>query len=304
MSTLINLMIKIILLVSLGWGLKKAGVINDELQKGISSLLMTAVLPLNILASSCQELTKEYINGTVLTVIFSVIYYVGTIVIMTILSKPMHVNEKQKKLIITMSVFANTGFIGFPLVEEMFGSSCMIYAVIYNLFYNLFFYTYGVYLLSNDGKANVKMVLKTPVTVSSFLAVVIFWGQIPLPEVVISTFSTVGAMTVPLSMIIIGCTLADMRLIEVLKDKQAYLVSALRLVVFPAVAFVVFKLLGVSGNVAGICVLITALPSGSLNVIVAQQQDCEPEFAGRAVVQSMVFMVVTLVGVFWGIQRL
>lgn len=304
MHTLWNLMIKIVLMVFLGWVLKKKRVINEELQKGITELLMTAVLPLSMIAGSCQKLTTESVKGTVLTVVFSFLYYVSILVIMRLLTKPMKVDEKKKRLIVTMTAFANTGFIGFPLVEEMFGASCMIYAVIYNLFYNLFFYTYGMYLLDKEGKSDLKMLFKTPVTVSSFLAILIFLGQIPLPKVIISTFTTVGDMTVPLSMIVIGCTLADMHLIEVLKDKYAFLVSGLRLLVLPALALGVFKVLGISGAAAGCCVLLTALPVGSLNVIVAQKNDCEPEFAGRTVVQSMVFMVVTLIGVFWGIQRL
>ena len=48
--------------------------------------------------------------------------------------------------------------------------------------------------------------------------------------------------------------------------------------------------------------LITGLPSGSLNVIVAQQQESEPDFAARAVVQSMVYMVVSLPVLVWAME--
>lgn len=304
MGVLINLMIKILLMVGLGFLLKKTDVINDELQKGISNLLVTAVLPLNIIASSCQELTKESIHGTVFAAVFAFLYYIGTLLIMKLYSKHLQLNENCRKLMITMAVFANTGFIGFPLVEEMFGSQNMIYAVIYNMFYQIFFYTYGMYLLSKDGTVNIWAIFKAPVTIASFLSLVIFLGQIPLPEVVVSTFTSIGAMTVPLSMFVIGCSIADIKLVEVIKDKYSYLISVLRLLVFPALAFLILKMAGVRGTVAGICVLITALPSGSLNVIVAQQQDSEPEFAARAVVQSMVFMIVSLPLVFWAIQKL
>ena len=299
MSVLLNLMIKIVLMVGLGWGLKKRKVINDELQKGISNLLMTAVLPFNIIASSCQELTKESLYGTIFVAVFSIIYYIGTLLVMTVMSRHLRLTDKCKKLMITMAVFANTGFIGFPLVEELFGASALIYAVIYNMFYQVFFYTYGMYLLSSDGKVSVADIFRAPVTIASFLALVVFLGQIPIPEVILDTCSTVGAMTVPLSMIVIGCTLADMKLVEVMKDKYGYLISGLRLVAFPMVALVMLKALGVSGTVAGICVLITGLPSGSLNVIVAQQQESEPDFAARAVVQSMVYMVVSLPVLVW-----
>lgn len=302
MSVLVNLMIKIMLMVGLGIGLKKKGVITEELQKGLSNLLMTAVLPLNIIASSRQEQTGSFLRGTIFVAVFAFLYYIGAIIVMTLLTKKMKLNQKCKNLMVTMAVFANTGFIGFPLVEELFGNSSIIYAVIYNLFYNLFFYTYGMSLLSSDGKANLKEILKMPVTIASFVSILFFLGQVHLPEAVQSTCQTVGAMTVPLSMIVIGCTIADIKLIEVMKDRYAYINTVLRLLVFPAISILVLKLLGYSGTVAGLCVLITGLPSGTLNVIVAQQQDCEPEFAAKPVVQSMVFMIVALPVLFWMIR--
>lgn len=299
MSVLINLMIKIILMVGFGIVLKKKGVITEELQKGLSNLLMTAVLPMNIIASSRQELTENSLKGTIFVAVFVFMYYIGAIVVMTLLTKKMNLNRKRKNLMVTMAVFANTGFIGFPLVEELFGNASIIYAVIYNLFYNLFFYTYGMYLLSNDGKTNLKGILKMPVTIASFISILFFLGQVELPIAVHSTFLTVGAMTVPLSMMVIGCTIADIKLVEVMTDRYAYINTVLRLLVFPAISILLLKGLGCSGTVAGLCVLITGLPSGSLNVIVAQQQDCEPEFAAKTVVQSMVFMIVALPVLFW-----
>jgi len=304
MSVLINLMLKIMLMVGLGVLLKKKGVLNNDLEKGISNLLVTAILPLNIIASSNQELTKESMNGTMFVVAFAFIYYIGAIAIMYLLSRKMNVKQSCRNLMITMGVFANTGFIGFPLVEEIFGTSSIIYAVIYNLFYNIFFYTYGMYLLCGKGKAKVTDILKKPVTIASFLAIILFLGQISLPYAVQSTFSSIGAMTVPLSMFVIGCSIAEIKWSEVLCNAYSYIVSIMRLVIFPLIAYGILKGLHISGTVAGICILITGLPSGSLNVIVAKQEDCEPEFAARAVVQSMIFMVISLPLLFWLIKTL
>ena len=304
MSVLVNLMIKIVLMVGLGALLKKTNVITNELQKGISNLLVTAVLPLNIIASSSQELTEESMHGAIFAAIFGLLYYAIALIILKMISRRLNLSESKKKLFITMGAFANTGFIGFPFVEEMFGASTIIYAVIYNLCYQVYFYTYGMYLLSKEGKTNIWTIFKTPVTISSFLAIILFVGQISLPAPVQSAFSTVGAMTVPLSMFAIGCTLVDMNFIEVIKDKYSYLISAIRLLIFPVIAYGILKAFHITGTVASICILITGLPSGSLNVIVAQQQDCEPEFAARAVVQTMILMVISLPFLFWLIQTL
>ncbi len=299
MNVLINLMIKIVLMVFLGWVLKKREVITDDLQDGITNLLMTAVLPLNIIGSSCQKMTGEALNGTLLTAIFSFGYYIVILAVMYLVSRHLSVNENRKKLIVTMTAFANTGFIGFPLTEELFGVTGLIYAVVYNVAYNMFFYTVGIYLLSEDGKMRIQDFFKKEVTLTSFLGIFLFLLNIPVPEVIVSTCQTVGSMTVPLSMIVIGCTLADMNVFSVLTNGYGYLVTILRLVILPLIAFGVLKTIGVSGAGAGVCILLTGLPSGTLNVIVAQQHDCEPEFAASVVVQSMIFMIVSLPMLVW-----
>ena len=77
-------------------------------------------------------------------------------------------------------------------------------------------------------------------------------------------------------------------------DKYSYLVSLIRMLILPAIMFLILLVLKLPFGIAGTCAVLTALPCGSLNVIYAEQYNCEPEFASRTVVQTMVFMVVTL----------
>lgn len=54
------------------------------------------------------------------------------------------------------------------------------------------------------------------------------------------------------------------------------------------------KIIAVPNTVFMPMVLLTALPSGSLNVILAKEYDCEPDFASRTVILSMILIIVTL----------
>lgn len=293
-NTLLAILGKILLMVLFGFILKKLGIINNEFQKGLSNLLLNAILPVSILSSASNPFSKELSKGLIITAVACLIYYVSTLILTHLITGVFKTDTATKKIFITMSVFANVGFIGFPMANELFGNNGMFYAVIYNMFYQIFFFTYGTNLLSNEGKFNVSSIFKSPVTLSSFVAIIIYLSPYRFPKFINESLSTVGGMMVPLSMIIIGCTLVDMKLKEILKDKYSYFVSLLRLVIFPLIIIGILLLIGIKGEVAVVIAVLTGLPSGSLNVILAEQYNCNPKYAARTVIQSMVLMIVIL----------
>lgn len=291
---LFNLLGKIAVMVLFGYLLKKTGIINEELQKGLSNLLLKAILPASILSSSANEFSKESAMGLGITAIACSIYYLLTLIICHFIGKSFKTDDDSKKIFVTMSVFANVGFMGFPVISELFGSNGMLYAVIYNMIFQLFFFTYGINLLSSQGKLDLSSIFKSPVTLTSLIAIIIYISPYRFPSFINESLSTIGEIMVPLSMMIIGCTLVGINLKDILKDKYSYLVSLLRLIIFPIATIVIFKLSGVKSDAAPVIAILTALPSGSLNVILAQQYDCNPQYAARTVIQSMLLMIFTL----------
>lgn len=285
---------KIFLMVLFGYILKKLKIITDQFQSQLSNLLIKAILPISILSSSCNEFSKELSKGLLITAIVCLIYYISSLFIITMVSKKLHVNKETKKIFITMTVFANVGFIGFPIATELFGNDGILYAVIYNMFFQIFFFTYGTNLLSNKGSFKITDLLNSPVTISSFLAIIIYLSPFRFPLFISESLSTVGGMMVPLSMMIIGCSLVGIKPSEILKDKYSYLVSLLRLVLLPLITFLCLLVFDIKGEVAIIITILTALPSGSLNAILAEQYNCNPKYATRTVVQTMVLMIITL----------
>ena len=167
--------------------------------------------------------------------------------------------------------------------------------MIYNLLYQLFFFTYGISKL--DGvktRFRPKNLYTNVVTIVSVISIGIFVSPLRLPSTVVSTLSTISGATVPISMLIIGASLATIKLPSILKDGYSYIVSALRLIVFPVLLLLVLRTLNLSSVVVATCVVMTALPCGSLNVIYAQRSDCDSEYAVRTVIRTMLLMIVTI----------
>ena len=293
-ETIINLIIKIFLMIAFGYFLKKRQVITPDLQKGLTNLLLKAILPVSVLSSSNTEFTPAASQNMLYAAAIDAGYYIAALIAMTLLSKILPLKKGARNIFVTMTVFANTAFVGFPLVTELYGEKALIYAVIYNIFYQLIFFTYGISILSGNMKFQFKAIYLNPVTIASFLSIAVFLSPFRFPAAIASTFSTVGGMTVPISMLIIGCSLADIKILQIMRDFYSYLVSALRLIIFPVCLMIVLKIMKIPFEVAAVCVIMTALPSGSLNAIYAEQYQCEPEYATRTVVQTMAFMIVSI----------
>ena len=285
---------KIAVMIALGYTLRKIDIITESLQKGLTNILLKAIMPLSILMSANYAFNSALFHGMLIVAAAAVGFYVIGLTGMTFFSKTLSLQENERKIIVTMTVFANTGFVGFPIMLALFGQPGLLLAVIFNMFYNLFMYTYGINLLSGKGGYDIKSILLNPITIASIASIVIFVSPFRFPAILASPIEDIGAMSVPISMIIMGASLAKIPLLDILKDKYSYLVSGIRLVLFPLLMLLVMRLLSVSSLTATVCVLMAALPCGTMNVIFAEKYDCAPEFASRTVIQSLLLMIITL----------
>lgn len=289
-----NLLIKILVMTLFGFFLRRVGVITEQLQKDLNGLLLKGILPITILMSSQNKFSMEAANNMLLTVLIAGTYYVISLIIIFIISRPIKLTEKGKNVFITMAVFANVGFIGFPVIQELYGMEGTLYTIVYNICYQLTFFTIGISLLSSQKQIHIKMLYTNPVTISSVLSVFLFITQIRIPESIAIGLTAIGSMTAPISLMLIGCSLSSINMKEILLDKYSYLVSFVRMLLFPVIMLIMLKILNIPSVIAGTCAILTGLPSGSLNVMYAEKFNCEPKFASRTVIQTMALMAGTL----------
>lgn len=238
-ETLFNSLLELFLLVALGFSLRKWNLVGDKTVDELTGILLTVILPFSIVASGNESCSGEMMTNVGLSFLIVSLYYILAFIISFLAFKPFARNEETRASSINMAVFANTGFIGIPLSQIMYGQKGMIYAVIYNLIYNVFLFTFGVRLF--DGKSSVKECLKgiflDPLSISSILAIALFFSPVKLPAPVNSFFSTVGNMSSPLSMMIIGAWLVGVDFRNIIKRPLGYYVSLVRLIVLPLLVY-------------------------------------------------------------------
>lgn len=149
-----NIFIQISLMILFGFFLRKKNIITDELQKGLSNLLLTAILPVSVLGSVGIECTYEVVYGLIICAIISTIYYVIAFFLSLFVAKKSKLNESKKRIFILLNMFANVGFLGLPLSEALCGKEGFLIAVVYNLVYQVFLVFVGIPIIRNQLKTS------------------------------------------------------------------------------------------------------------------------------------------------------
>lgn len=204
--------------------------------------------------------------------------------------------------------FANSGYIGDPIVLALFGEEVLAYYKLYCLPISIVIYTWGISVLTpkSEGKgATLKRLLNAP-TIAMLVGVVMGLSGIGryLPEFLISALDSLKACMGPVAMLLAGVTIARFDFIDMLKKKKVYIATALRLVFIPAVLiatlFGIKTLLNslygfsIGNDVLFLCFFSTAGPLGMNTVVFPEAYGGNPETGASMTMISHTFCVVSI----------
>ena len=140
--------------------------------------------------------------------------------------------------------------------------------------------------------------LINPGVVAALLAVIIFAFGMELPGAVVTFCDYMGNATIPLSMVMIGISMAQSDLREVFTDKRIYVFIALRLVALPIIATLLLKgfvaAYAVNPIVFGVFIVELGMPVGSIIVMLTRENGGDAAYCTRGVVLSTLASIVTI----------
>ena len=115
----------VVLIMVLGYILRKTGWFADTFSKNISKLIKNVALPASIFVAVLSRLTRDKLVSFGSYLIWGIISVVIGYIIAFILVKVMKVRAGRRGVFINAIVNANTIFIGLPLNIALFGDKSM-----------------------------------------------------------------------------------------------------------------------------------------------------------------------------------
>ena len=218
------------ILILIGYFIRYRNLIDKSFTSKLSNLILSIFLPALIINSMQINFEPSIINKIIIIILLSFITYLISYLIAYSL-KFIFKSDKDIGVYQYAVMFSNVGFMGYPVVQSIFGSDALFYASIFNLPFNLLIMTLGVYLLCRGNK-NYDFSIKSfvnPVVVSILIGFILFIFRIKLPVFINNTLELLGDLTTPLSMLIIGSMLCESPAKECFFNKKLYLIVFIRL---------------------------------------------------------------------------
>lgn len=291
-------MLILFLLMATGYLCYKINIISEDGTKSLNSLVVNVGNPAMILVACTGD---SVVNKHDLLVMAPLIIgiYTALILISMIIPKILRVEKKKAGTYQVMTIFANIGFMGYPIIAALYGKGAVLLASLFGIPYNILIYSFGVALMSQSEDSSLKDMLSFKkivnvgfVTSMFTLAVVIF--ELHVPDIIAETVTHLGNMAVPVSMIVIGTSLAKMNLLDLFTDKKLILFSAIRLLLVPLLFVTVIRQFIDNPLILGICMIQLSTPVGSMVALLAKEYDGDAMLAAKGVTLSTVLSVITI----------
>ena len=192
-------------------------------------------------------------------------------------------------------IFSNCGFVGIPLVSAVFGNAGVFYCSAYIATYNILFWTYGIATLEGSlSPKGLAKVLLSPQLIGIAAGLAFFFCSVRLPSILLSATAQIANLNTPLAMVVIGTYVARTNILRALSDLRVYFVSALRLILVPALFLIPLRMLKIDPVISGSIMITAACPVGAMTLVLANQYDADPLHASRLISLSTLASIVTI----------
>jgi predicted permease len=286
----LSVIVPIFGIILAGWLLKRLSLLNDRLVGLINDFVYYIGIPVITFVSLHDISTGLLLDPGIY--VLNLVPMIAVIAVAYAAAKALRLKRDMFAVFIVCAFFGNTGYIGFPLNVVVLGKSSLNVAAFISTLYTIVAFTFGVYLLgrSSGQQSEAVKVYKLPIIWAALLGILLSW--LALPGIIRLPLELVSDLTSPLALLATGAMAegaslkADLKSIGVL--------SAIKLVLAPAMVALTGVILGSSGMAYKSSLLEAATPVAVTNSILASQFKLRKDFASRAVIISTVLFALTL----------
>ena len=291
LSGVIAQLISLFLMMFVGFIAARIGIVTPEFRKRLSTFTLYIASPCVILSSALSSTIPA--SGMLTVLLVAALFFAVMIALAQVITRLMRCKPSERGLDVLMLVYTNVGFMGMPVVDSVYGPDGVAMVAMFILMFNLTFFSYGVALISGGAKLRAKD-LSNPCIFAAVGALLLALTGLRLPAVIESTLASLGNMNTPLAMLIIGASLCHSDLRASLTNPRLYKISFVRMLVLPLLILGLVKLLPVSAMLAGVTVIMAAMPVAGNCAMLSDMYTPEDMTASQAVIVSTLISAATL----------
>lgn len=295
---LLTQMTELFIIIFVGYFVYRIKLIDDNFVKKFTKLILDVTLPLMILASVLKLEERQSLSDVLTAIaVAAALFFIILPVLGYLLAKLLRVNKEQTGLYTFMNAYSNIGFMGFPVINALCGSVGLFYAAIFNLIFNLSIYSAGIWMMNKGRGESVKFnprLLLSPGILFAAAAIIIYFLNIKVPALISDTVDSIGSITSPSAMLLIGCSLAKMDVKKVFSELRLYPWTLIKQIAIPLLLWFPMQLVIKNELLLQISYILVAMPVANSAVLFATNYGGDSELAAKSVFLTTLFSLVTV----------
>lgn len=282
---LMHVTLPIVALVGLGFGAQKRLKLDvPSLNRLIVFVIMPAFL-IHFLSAARQPISELWP-----TIYFTAIQFALLMAMGWLAARLFRLPAEFAPILAMATVYANVGNYGIPLVKLAFPESFILHQSVITSMMTILIVSVGAWMLAPQKAetgvvARLKVAFETPVVPAVIAGLALRAAEVRLPSIVATPLELIGATFPPLALFALGAQLAETGRGDI-KVGPMSLVLVLKLLLAPALTWVLAIAMGIPGDLTELYVVAAATPVGVLLALFCAEYNRQPHFVSSAVLFS------------------
>ncbi|HJJ99254.1 MAG TPA: AEC family transporter [Methanocorpusculum sp.] len=295
----LNQILILFLLIGVGFFCRRVGILHEASVVSLSKFLLHICVPAMIIYSMQIPFTSELLQNGELLIVAALGYYTVSLIVAWFAPILLRAKHEEYGVFRFMLVFSNSMFMGFPVLKMIFGPDAIFYAAIFNTPFGILAYSLGIWLLTAHGDGEGRPIFQLKLLLnaaflSTFVGLALFLTSATIPDPINGSLALLDSVTTPLSLVVTGGFLAQLDLSSIFGNVRQYLVAGLRLLILPALVYVIFSPFLADRLILGVVVVTAGMPAATNTVMLASEHRAHPDIAAQGVFITTMVSVVTL----------
>ncbi|MFP4199019.1 MAG: AEC family transporter [Halanaerobium sp.] len=295
-QVVITQIISLFLLIAVGYFLRRNKHLDKKETGAISKLLLDLIIPAMLISSLQIDITAKMLGDFTDLFLYWIAFYLLLIGLAALISKLFPISTDKKIVLKFFLIFGNVGYMGLPVIDVIFPENGIFFGSIGVVVFNIFLWTYGanLFLRGNDKKKISLRDIFNNGVIAIIIGLFLMLTGIKLPDSIMTAVDMLAEATFPLSMLVIGSGLAQIKISGIFKDLNIIAYSTLKLLIIPAAALVILNYFRIDDPIRTILVLQIAMPAAANGVIFAERYEGNYVFAAECLFLSTLMAALSI----------
>ncbi|MGF1560859.1 MAG: AEC family transporter [Geminicoccaceae bacterium] len=301
MQAIVTVALPVFALIACGYAALRFRALDRSAVDGLNAFVYHFALPALLLKAMAGAPVEALFDGR-----FFIAYYgAGALLFITTFALSMLAFRTSTGVATIQSlcaVWANSGYLGIPLLLTGFGEQAAIVAVLVLTFDSIVLLPLAIALLAgNPGEQgglakalrNAGWNLVTnPLILAIFLGLVLAVARLPIPAPLFTFIDFLGSAAGPCALFALGASLVGVPVSDA--RGEVALLTGLKLLIHPALVHIACQMIDLSMPTTLMATLVAALPTGASVFVLASRYETYPRRASTVVLVSHVLAVLTV----------